>query len=141
MISKVIDQNVFIGNIYDAQDARTLAELGIERVISLIDSDDEVVIADSNIRHEVYRIWDGDDSRLLSLCKSVTLDPEIRTLVHCSAGLSRSVSFVAAHLMKTGACNSASEAYNLIQENRMIRPHKNFVKLLKKMKKKDLNIK
>lgn len=122
----------FIGTVSDAQDARALSANGILRVISLIDQDD---IDDfkrvPGVSYELYELWDGDAPALLHACRQVSFD-ERATLVHCSAGLSRSVSLVAYHLRREGVVDNIDDAYALIAEKKIVRPHKNFVKLLRK---------
>jgi protein-tyrosine phosphatase len=101
-------------------------------VISLIDQDDiDGFRRVPGIAYELHELWDGDASALLNVCKQVRFD-ERPTLVHCSAGLSRSVSLVAYHLCREGIAESVDDAYALIAEKKMIRPHKNFVKMLRK---------
>lgn len=131
MITEIIPA-LFIGNVADAQDARTLHEHNIQRVISLIDQDDiHEFRRVPGVPYELYELWDGDAPALLKICRTTSLDAR-PTLVHCSAGLSRSVSFVAYHLCRKGVTKSLDEAYSLIETKRAISPHRNFVKLLRR---------
>lgn len=131
MITEIIPA-LFIGNVVDAQDAQALHEHSIQRVISLIDQDDiHEFRRVPGIAYELYELWDGDAPTLLRICLTTSLDAR-PTLVHCSAGLSRSVSFVAYHLCRKGVTKSLDEAYSLIETKRAISPHRNFVKLLRR---------
>lgn len=131
MITEIVPA-LFIGNVADAQDAQALHGHNIQRVISLIDQDDiHEFTRVPGIAYELRELWDGDAPTLLRICLTTGLDAR-PTLVHCAAGLSRSVSFVAYHLCRSGVVRSPDEAYALIEAKQAIAPHRNFVRLLRR---------
>ena len=108
MIREIHPDRLFIGNAMDARDLRQLYDHRIAAVVDLAINESPAQLA----REMIYcRIpltdGDGNPNAIITTairCVVTLLDNEIRTLVTCSAGMSRSPAIAAAAIALVTGC-------------------------------------
>ena len=140
-LSQVTD-NIYLGNILDAQNINKLLKLGIKKVLSLI-TDPQLLIYPPTIEHKLIHINDFPRENIIKYFGECLLfiDDDKKILVHCYAGASRSATIIIAYLMWKNQLDYV-ESCNIVQKIRPIvnpnygfyRQLKMFDKLLKKNK-------
>lgn len=137
-LDRIID-NIFLGNWADSTDEQKLKHNNIKCILTL-NKDNVHTEKNRNmfdrlgIRHEYVQIQDSLDANILPY-----IDSSIRflkkcddnVLVHCTAGVSRSVSIVVAYLMNEKNM-SYEKAIDYVRKRRPIaNPNPSFVQQLK----------
>ena len=140
-LSQVTD-NIYLGNIVDAQNINKLLKLGIKKVLSLI-TDKQLLLYPPTIEHKLININDFPRENIIKYFGECLLfiDDNKKILVHCYAGASRSATIIIAYLMWKNQLDYV-ESCNIIQKIRpivcpnygFVRQLKMFDKLLKKNK-------
>ena len=140
-LSQVTD-NIYLGNILDAQNINKILKLGIKKVLSLI-TDPQLLIYPPTIEHKLIHINDFPRENIIKYFGECLLfiDDDKKILVHCYAGASRSATIIIAYLMWKNQLDYV-ESCNIVQKIRPIvnpnygfyRQLKMFDKLLKKNK-------
>jgi len=140
-LSQVTD-NIYLGNIYDAQNIDKLLKLGIKKVLSLI-TDTQLLIYPDSIEHKLININDLPRENIIKYFGECLLfiNDDKKILVHCFAGSSRSATIIIAYLMWKNQLDYV-ESCNILQKIRptiypnygFVRQLKIFEKLLKKNK-------
>ena len=140
-LSQITD-NIFLGNIYDAQNIDKLLKLGIKKVLSLI-TNTQLLIYPQSIEHKLIKINDLPRENIIKYFGECLLfiNDDKKILVHCYAGSSRSATIIIAYLMWKNQLDYI-ESCNLLQKIRptiypnygFVRQLKMFDKLLKKNK-------
>ena len=131
-----ITANLYLGNIFDAQNIKKLLKLGIKKVLSLI-TDTQLLKYPDEIEHKLIEIEDYPKENIIQYFYECLLfiDDNKKVLVHCFAGLSRSTTIVIAYLMWKNQL-SFLEAIHLVEQIRPnINPNFGFVKQLKMFEK------
>ena len=95
-----ISENLYLGNLYDAQNVRNLVKIGIQKVLSLI-TDPQLLVYPKEIEHKLIIINDFPRENIIQYFGECLLfiEDQRKTLVHCVAGSSRSATIVVAYLM------------------------------------------
>ena len=130
-LSQVTD-NIYLGNIYDAQNIANLTKLGIQKVLSLI-SDTQLLNYPKNIEHKLIKINDLPRENIIKYFGECLLfiNDDKKVLVHCFAGSSRSATIIIAYLMWKNQLDFI-ESSNILQKIRpIIYPNYGFVRQLK----------
>ena len=140
-LSQITD-NIFLGNIYDAQNIDKLLKLGIKKVLSLI-TNTQLLIYPQSIEHKLIKINDLPRENIIKYFGECLffINDDKKILVHCYAGSSRSATIIIAYLMWKNQLDYI-ESCNLLQKIRptiypnygFVRQLKMFDKLLKKNK-------
>ena len=131
-----ITQNIYLGNIYDAQNIDKLIKLGIQKVLSLI-TDEYLLSYPPTIEHKFIKISDFPRENIIKYFGECLLfiNDDKKVLVHCFAGSSRSATIIIAYLMWKNQLNFI-ESCNLLQKIRpIIYPNYGFVRQLKMFEK------
>ena len=131
-----ITNNLYLGNIFDAQNIQKLLKLGIKKVLSLI-TDTQLLKYPDEIEHKLINIEDFPKENIIQYFYECLLfiDDNKKVLVHCFAGLSRSATIVVAYIMWKNQLEFL-EAINLVDKIRPnINPNFGFVKQLKMFEK------
>lgn len=123
-----ITPDVYITNEYTARDYDRLAQLGIKQILSV-----GMELKPHETEHFVTKHISIDDIPMARICDHFddahAFIKQGRTLVHCHAGISRSVSIVIAHLMNNGM--TFSQALALVRSKRPVaNPNSGFIKQL-----------
>lgn len=99
---KVDEHALWVGNVGDLRDARTLLAAGIEAIVELADSEPFMALPRQLIRCRFPMSDGGDNShwllRLAAESVATFLRNDVPVLICCSAGMSRSVCVAAAGL-------------------------------------------
>lgn len=138
-ISKVGDHDIYISNYIAADDELKLISLGIKAVISLGSIDGPKYETHDGIHYLRIVIDDDPRAQLSSYFKLTnefmkTLLPMTPILVHCYAGISRSVSVVISYLIQSQNMDFGS-ALMLIRKTRPIaNPNDGFILQLEWLK-------
>ena len=137
-----INENVYLGNINDAQNITKLLNLGIKKVLSLIE-ETQLLKYPNEIEHKLINIKDFPRENIIQYFGDCLLfiDGNKKVLVHCYAGSSRSATVIIAYIMWKNQLGY-SEASQFVEQIRpIIFPNYGFVrqleifeKLLKKNK-------
>jgi protein-tyrosine phosphatase len=134
-----ISDNIFLGNWFDSTNEWKLKFNNIKCILTLNENNvhteaDMDMFSKLGIRYKYVQIQDSLDANILP-----HIDSSIRflkkcdgnVLVHCSAGISRSVSIVVAYLMKENNMSYIS-AIDYVKKRRSIaNPNYSFVQQLK----------
>ena len=114
-----ITENLYIGNLYAAQDIKKLLKVGIKKVLSLI-TDKQLLIYPADIEHKLICIPDLPRENIIQYFGECLLfiDDNKKILVHCVAGASRSATIVIAYIM----WKNQLEFIEAIQYIKKIRP-------------------
>ena len=137
-----ITANIYLGNLFDAQNIQKLLKLGIKKVLSLI-TDTQLLKYPDEIEHKLIKIEDYPKENIIQYFYECLLfiDDNKKVLVHCVAGASRSATIIVAFIMWKNQLEY-SEAIKLVEQIRpiicpnygFIRQLEIFEKLLKKNK-------
>ncbi len=102
LISK-LDDKIYLTDFHGAESHDKLKELGIVRVISLGDMTEHKVYKKSDDFEYMSILLDDEEDEDISIhfepCNKFILESEGPVLIHCWAGISRSVSIVIAHFI------------------------------------------
>ena len=96
-----IIENLYLGNFSASENIQQLKDLGIKKVLSVIDFNDFPNYKDENIIHKSVEVSDFDYQNIIQYfgeCLNF-IKGEEKILVHCMAGASRSATIVIAYLM------------------------------------------
>ena len=137
-----ITDTIYLGNLYNAQNIKTLLQLGIKKVLSLI-TETQLLSYPKEIEHKLICIPDFPRENIIKYFYECLLfiDDNKKVLVHCVAGASRSATIIVAFIMWKNQLEY-SEAIKLVEQIRpiicpnygFIRQLEIFEKLLKKNK-------
>ena len=137
-----VTYNIYLGNIFDAQNINKLLNLGIKKVLSLI-KDTQLLVYPPTIEHKIITINDFPRENIIKYFGECLLfiNDDKKILVHCFAGASRSATIIIAYLMWKNQLDYV-ESCNILQKIRptiypnygFVRQLKIFEKLLKKNK-------
>ncbi|KAK9456437.1 protein-tyrosine phosphatase-like protein [Dipodascopsis uninucleata] len=128
---KVPGYEIFIGSIFSLQGQKTLAEENVTHILSAVREkvDSKLV---QKFKHLQIQVDDDDDEDILKYFKESNefIEDGINgggcVLVHCVAGISRSVTLVTAYIMWKRKC-STEEALDIIRQGRTIaNPNESF---------------
>ena len=140
-----ITNNIYLGNIYDAQNIEKLLEMGIQKVLSLI-TETELLKYPPEIEHKLINIEDFPRQNIIQYFGECLLfmEDNKKVFVHCMAGVSRSATIIIAYLMWKNQLDFM-EAVTLLEQIRpIISPNYGFVRQLqmfeKLLKQKNYNI-
>ena len=140
-----ITNNIYLGNIYDAQNIEKLLQMGIQKVLSLI-TETELLKYPPEIEHKLINIEDFPRQNIIQYFGECLLfmEDNKKVLVHCMAGASRSATIIIAYLMWKNQLDF-TEAVTLLEQIRpIISPNYGFVRQLqmfeKLLKKNNYNI-
>ena len=96
-----IIENLYLGNFSASENIQQLKDLGIKKVLSVIDFNDFPNYKDEKIIHKSVEVSDFDYQNIIQYfgeCLNF-IKGEEKILVHCMAGASRSATIVIAYLM------------------------------------------
>eukprot|EP00055_Hartaetosiga_balthica_P005619 m.16740 g.16740 ORF g.16740 m.16740 type:complete len:320 (+) comp4662_c0_seq4:305-1264(+) len=130
---------LFVGNMAAFLSKEELIENGIESVISVVGGDLLSVIPDCVKKHVQVPITDEAESDLLSFLppcmefiSSSLFEQEYNVLVHCQAGISRSVAVILAYLIYSKQYDSLAHAFRAVKKvHKQAKPNEGFVEQLK----------
>ena len=137
-----ITENLYLGNLYDAQNISNLLKIGIQKVLSLI-TDPQLLYYPKEIEHKFIKLNDFPRENIIKYFGECLLfiEDKRKTLVHCVAGASRSATIVIAYIMWKNQLDYKESAKFVEQMRPCINPNYGFVrqleifeKLLKKHK-------
>ena len=138
----LIDDNIYIGNIYDAHNIEELKKHNITSVISAVTGFDNMY--DSSINHLCLNLIDDTDQNIIHyfdityhyidniLSKNISSSSEYnknKILIHCICGVSRSVTILLAYIIKKYNY-TPQYALKLVKKRNIANPNPNFMKQL-----------
>jgi atypical dual specificity phosphatase len=124
---------LFLGDITDITKEHELQTNKIEQVISLAPEHTDWIVERCQklkLRFQIFTIHDGDETppetmkRIMATLLKAQNNGEV-TLVHCSAGISRSPAIVIAYLMKTEKMSWDAACECVAEKRPVIFPHPN----------------
>ena len=116
-----IIENLFLGNLSSAEKVDKLKELGITKVLSIINGYSPEYNESDHINHKTFSVEDFERQNIIKYfgeCLNFIKGDE-KILVHCAAGASRSATIVIAYLMWTKKM-SFDDALKFVQSKRFI---------------------
>ena len=96
-----IEDNLYLGNFQASENIQQLKDLGIKKVLSVIDNDDFPNYKSEGIIHKKVDVSDFEHQNIIQYfgeCLNF-IKGEEKVLVHCMAGASRSATIVIAYVM------------------------------------------
>ena len=126
-----ITENIYLGNLYDAQNIPNLLKIGIQKVLSLI-TDSQLLFYPKEIEHKLIKISDFPRENIIQYFGECLLfiEDNRKILVHCVAGASRSATIVIAYLMWKNQLDYKESAKFVEQMRPCINPNYGFVRQL-----------
>ena len=127
-----ITDNIYLGNLLNAQNIKGMLELGIKKVLSLI-TETQLLVYPKEIEHKLINIPDLPRQNIIQYFDECLLfiDNNKKILVHCFAGASRSATIVIAYIMWKYQLGF-SEAFETVKKRRpIISPNIGFIRQLK----------
>jgi protein-tyrosine phosphatase len=126
-----ITENIYLGNLYDAQNIPNLLKIGIQKVLSLI-TDSQLLFYPKEIEHKLIKISDFPRENIIQYFGECLLfiEDNRKILVHCVAGASRSATIVIAYLMWKNQLDYKESAKFVEQIRPCINPNYGFVRQL-----------
>ena len=116
-----ITPTIYLGNLASSTNVAKLKELGIKKVLSVMDIGAPNYGEEKNFNHKVVRVCDIPSENIIQYfgdCLNF-IKGEEKVLVHCMAGASRSASIVIAYIMWNEK-KKLHEVYNIVKEKRFI---------------------
>ena len=119
-MDEIID-NVYLGNLSAAENVTKLKEVGIKKVLSLLDGFFPKYNESDNIIQKKFIVPDYHQENIIKIFGDCFkfIKGEEKVLVHCAAGASRSATVVIAYLMWNKKM-PFEEALKYVQEKRFI---------------------
>lgn len=107
---------LFVSDQRSAGATHHLVRCGIERVVTVLDKYD-CVKPPATVEHYRFNISDMDTENIIPIAEAIydIIKDKKRTLVHCFAGQSRSVSVVAYYLCRSKVVYKVADAFSLIE--------------------------
>ncbi len=108
---------LFVSDQRSAGVAHHLVSCRIERVVTVLDKYDRVKPPPVAVEHRRFDLADMDTEDILPVAEAIyeLIKDEKRTLVHCFAGQSRSVSVIAYYLRRSGLYATTAAAFSVIE--------------------------
>ena len=128
-----IIENLYLGNFSASENIQQLKDLGIKKVLSVIDFNDFPNYKDENIIHKSVEVSDFDYQNIIQYfgeCLNF-IKGEEKILVHCMAGASRSATIVIAYLMWIQKMKFNDALYFVKSKRPIVYPNDGFQKQLK----------
>ena len=116
-----IIKDLYLGNLASAENVQKLKELGIKKVLTLLEGFFPEYKESDNIAHKIIEIYDYSDVNIIKYfgeCLNFIKGNE-KVLVHCAGGSSRSATIVIAYLMWSKKM-PFKEALNFVHEKRYV---------------------
>ena len=130
-MSEIIDNKLFLGDMFSANNDLILKEKNITCVICVAEGIN-IRLNNPNIKFYRYDLQDNHDCNISLYFDEIgeLIDREKIVLVNCAAGISRSSTIVIAYIMKYYEFN-LKDAFNYVRNKRsMICPNKKFLRCL-----------
>ncbi len=128
-----ITENIYLGNLSAAENIDKLKELGIKKVLSVLDQFDWPKYDESQFNHKTLAIKDFDDQNIIKHfgeCLNF-IKGDDKVLVHCAVGASRSATIVIAYIMWSKKM-PFKEALEFVRSKRfVVSPNFGFIDQLK----------
>ena len=136
-MSKIIDNKLFLGDLFDANDEKQIQEKNINCIVCVAE-DVTIRLENQNIKIYQYNLQDTHCFNISLYFDEITdiIDRENIVLVNCAAGISRSSTIVIAYLMKYHGLNLRDALIGVKDKRNIICPNKNFLKYLFEYEKK-----
>lgn len=108
---------LFVSDQRSAGVAHHLVRCGIERVVTVLDKYDCMKPPPTAVEHHRFDLADMDTEDIIPVAEAIyeILKDKKRTLVHCFAGQSRSVSVIAYYLRRSGLYVTTADAFSAIE--------------------------
>ena len=125
---------LYLGNINSVYDKKTLKELGITNIISVLAGFDAPFPEDFN--YLIINALDNENTDLSKIFEDTNsfiekaFENNEKILVHCMAGRSRSASVIIAYLIKTFGINAKTSISMLKNKRAIVQPNNSFIKQL-----------
>ena len=122
-----ITENLYLGNLSAAEDIDKLKELGIKKILSVLEEINWPKYEDSQFMHKALSIQDVDKQNIIKYFSECLhfIKGDDKVLVHCVNGINRSASIVIAYLMWTKKM-TFKDAFEFVERKRFIFPNFGF---------------
>ena len=121
-----IISNIYLGNLYDADDDDFLNNNKIKHIIRLTENDNVLTYA-KTIKAYTFNISDieSEADRLYNLLPKIynilkNIPKNENVLIHCNVGMSRSPTVVIYYIMKMGKINDYDKVLKFVKDKRSI---------------------
>lgn len=134
-------KNIYIGSINSVYDIKSLKEIGITHIISVIagfvppypeDFDYLVINALDNLNTDLSKNFEVANDFINKDFDEINENKQKKVLIHCQAGRSRSATILAAYIIKTFGMDVKNTLNLLTSKRDIIQPNDSFLSQLQK---------
>ena len=125
MMDSITDK-VYLGNYLSARDEEYLIKNNFTGVLSCT-GESSPQYQNKSIKHLIFSINDTNNTNIIKYFKEALkfIDEQVKVLVHCLAGVSRSATLVIAYFMWKNKL-TYDKSYQMVFEHRIINPNDGF---------------
>ena len=118
-INEIIENKLWLGNLFSAQNIDDLKRKGITKILTVIDVPQNQYSENDGFKHKIIEVMDVEYENIIQYfgeCLNF-INGDGKVFVHCAAGESRSATIVIAYLMWKKKM-TFDKAYNFVKQKR-----------------------
>ena len=136
-INEIIENKLWLGNLFSAQNIDDLKRKGITKILTVIDVPQNQYSENDGFKHKIIEVMDVEYENIIQYfgeCLNF-IDGYEKVLVHCAAGASRSSTIVIAYIMWKNHMKFEEAHQYVLKKRRVALPNSGFQQQLKMFEK------